>query len=208
MVGLELGTSATLDPGAIGVWPDDGHGARSWIQRQHRPVATSGHGVGQHHDAGCRQFPGQRTGLGSVHAALGCLGGHHAGGQVVQHSGASGHTQHVAGHGQHHVGGYVAGVHGVGQPDTEMLHRPGHLPVQARQRRLGSAVGAQPVRHHGAVEAPFAAQHVGQQPGVLAAVGAVEAVVGAHDHPHAGLGHCRLKRHEIQLAQRPLRHLG
>ena len=52
MVSLELGASATLDPGTIGIGSNDGHGSRRRIQRQHRSIAPGGHSVGQQHNAG------------------------------------------------------------------------------------------------------------------------------------------------------------
>jgi hypothetical protein len=70
--------------------------------------------------------------------------------------------------------------------------------------RLGGTRGA-PVRHDDAVEAPFVAQDLAQQRR-LGHRRAVDAVVGGHDRPGAGLADDRVERGEIELAQRPLVH--
>ncbi len=79
------------------------------------------------------------------------------------------------------------------------------MPAHHRRRRR---LRREPVRDHHAVEAPLAAQDVGEQARVLGAVRAGEAVVGGHHRPRAGLAHGGLERCEIDLAQRALVHLG
>ena len=61
-------------------------------------------------------------------------------------------------------------------------------------------IGA-PVGHDDALEAPFVAQHVGQQPMVLCGMHAVDAVVGAHDGPRLGLLDDVFESREVDLAQ-------
>ena len=68
------------------------------------------------------------------------------------------------------------------------------------RRECGGAVRAEPVGHHHAVEPPLAPQQVGQQPGVLAAVPAVDAVVGRHDGPDAGAADGGLEGRQVELA--------
>ena len=81
--------------------------------------------------------------------------------------------------------------------------RPRHDQAEPRVRgRLGRA-RREPVRHHDAVEPPLAHEEVALER-VLGHRGAVDAVVGRHDRPHAGLPHDRLERREVDLAQRAL----
>ena len=79
--------------------------------------------------------------------------------------------------------------------------RARHLEVESGEQRLGRAVRPEPVAHHHAVEAPLVAQHVGEQPPVLAAVRPVEPVVAAHHGACSRSPHGRLERDEVQLAQ-------
>ena len=60
---------------------------------------------------------------------------------------------------------------------------------------------AEPVGHDEPVEAPFAAQDPVDQVGLLAAVDAVDLVVGGHDGPDAGLPHGGFEGDEVDLAQ-------
>ena len=61
-------------------------------------------------------------------------------------------------------------------------------------------VGA-PVGHDDAIEAPFVAQHVGQQPVILGGVHAVDTVVGAHDGPRLGGLDDVFEGRQVDLAQ-------
>ena len=79
--------------------------------------------------------------------------------------------------------------------------RGGHLEGGACLHAGNVVVRATPVRHHGAVEAPLAAQDVTQQVAVLIGVSAVDQVVGAHDRLGVGLSHHNLEGREVVLAQ-------
>ena len=63
-----------------------------------------------------------------------------------------------------------------------------------------------PVGRDHALEAPFAAEHLGQQLIARRGVVAVDEVVGGHNSPRVGLAHTDLKASEIDLAKRPFRH--
>ncbi len=65
-------------------------------------------------------------------------------------------------------------------------------------------IRAVPVGDHEAIEAPLAAQHVGEEPLVLCAVHAVESVVGGHDAERTAFAYGQLERDERDLAQRAL----
>ena len=77
-----------------------------------------------------------------------------------------------------------------------------HLQIQAGGEGE-RAVDRAPVRRDEAREAPLAAQDSVLERGVLTRPSAVDAVVGAHGRCGAGL-HSRLKRREVDLAQRAL----
>ena len=80
--------------------------------------------------------------------------------------------------------------------------RAGHHQVERRARgRLGRA-GREPVGHHQPVEAELAVEYVPQQRALGHRL-AVDAVVGRHHRPDAGLADDRLERRQVQLAQRP-----
>ena len=61
-----------------------------------------------------------------------------------------------------------------------------HLQVQTGVERGHTVADRAPVGHDDALEAPFAAQHVGEQPTVLRGEHAVDLVVRAHDGPWLG----------------------
>ena len=65
-----------------------------------------------------------------------------------------------------------------------------------------------PVGHDQALVAPFVAQHLGEQPVVLARVHAVDLVVGAHHGPRPGLGDHPLEGAQVHLAQGALVDVG
>ena len=63
-------------------------------------------------------------------------------------------------------------------------------------------MGAAPVAHDQAVEPPFLPQQIGEKPGVLAAIRAVQFVVRAHHCPGAAFLDGQLERQQVQFAQR------
>ena len=103
-----------------------------------------------------------------------------------------------------HLLGEAAGVHR-GDQLTHRVHAGrGHLEGGARLHAGNVVVRAAPVRDHGAIEAPLAAQDVTQQVAVLVGIGAVDQVVGAHDRLGVGLAHHDLEGSEVVLAQSAL----
>ena len=82
----------------------------------------------------------------------------------------------------------------VGQRRAVGAPGAGHLEVEPRGDRLRGVGEGEPVGDHEALEAPLAAQHVGEQPAAVGAVLAVEAVVGGHDPEGAALLHRQLER--------------
>ncbi len=95
-----------------------------------------------------------------------------------------------------------------GQRRAEPGGRARHLEVEAGDRRLRRRVRAEPVRHDDAVELPLVPQDPPDEVGLLAAVDAVDLVVGRHHGPHARLPHGCLERREVDLAQGSLGDLG
>ena len=79
----------------------------------------------------------------------------------------------------------------------------GHLQVAARPDRLGVVIGAAPVGDHKAVKAPLLPKYIGEQPGVIVGVGAVNQVVGGHNGLGVALLHRNFKVGEVQLPQGP-----
>ncbi|KAJ6443523.1 cell wall protein [Purpureocillium lavendulum] len=79
--------------------------------------------------------------------------------------------------------------------------RAGHLEVEAGDDGGRGAVGAEPVAHDEAVPAPLLAQHGVEVLGVLAAHGAVDAVVGRHEGAGAGVADGELEGQGVDLAQ-------
>ena len=68
--------------------------------------------------------------------------------------------------------------------------------------RRHAVLRAEPVRDHDAVEAPLVAQDPVQQRCMRGAGRPVQAVVGGHQRPRAGLAHRRLEGRQVELAQR------
>ncbi len=97
--------------------------------------------------------------------------------------------------------GDLAGVDRGDELVAVHAHGSGHLEVEPRVGRLGRVVHAEPVGHDEAVEAPLAAQDVGEESLVLGAVLTAEPVVGAHDPPCTAFGHGPLERPEVDLAE-------
>ena len=110
-----------------------------------------------------------------------------------------------------------AGVH-IGFSQCAAAHSFGHavLHVGAAARHTQIAPGVHgghavaqraPVGHDHAVKAPVPAQHLGQQPGIIAGMYIVDTRIAAHDgFGMRGLDD-RFKRGQVQLAQGALVHL-
>ena len=80
------------------------------------------------------------------------------------------------------------------------VHAGLHQVVARGHLAVGLAL-AGPVGHHEPVEAPFAPEHVRQEPGVALGVLAVDFVVGGHDRPGRGLADRDLEAPQVQLPQ-------
>ena len=77
-----------------------------------------------------------------------------------------------------------------------------HLHVQSAAHRLGSAVGAAPVRHHKTGKLPFAFEQAVDEIVVVGAMFAAKFRVGAHHGPDVRLLDGGLERRQINFAQR------
>ena len=160
---------------------------RCW-QRQHATVVL------QQHRPSCRRPPDDRSCLRVVGGDLRRAG--------VGGARPVGEGEHTGDRAVEIVDGHVAALQGGAQVLAASSWRAGHLHIEPGEQRLGRAVRAEPVADDEAVEAPLVAQQLGQQPVVLAAERAVEAVVAGHDHAHVGPADGGLERDEVQLAQR------
>ena len=78
-----------------------------------------------------------------------------------------------------------------------------HLEVQPGLDAAHTIVGGTPVRNHGALETPLVPEYAVEQPVVLATVGSVQPVVGAHHHPRVGFPDGDLEAAQVDLPQRP-----
>ncbi len=78
----------------------------------------------------------------------------------------------------------------------------------ARRHPRRVVIGAAPVGHHEALEAPLIPEDLLEQMRILVSIHAVDPVVGGHDGLGATLLHRDLKPGEIDLPQRPLVHDG
>ena len=83
-----------------------------------------------------------------------------------------------------------------------------HFEVEARVEGGHAVVVGAPVAHDDALEAPFVAQHVGEQPVILGGMYAIDAVVCAHDGPRLGFLDDVFECREVDFAQRTLRDVG
>ena len=83
-----------------------------------------------------------------------------------------------------------------------------HFEVEARIEGGHAVVVGAPVAHDDALEAPFVAQHVGEQPVILGGMYAVDAVVCAHDGPRLGFLDNVFECREVDFAQRTLGDVG
>ena len=96
------------------------------------------------------------------------------------------------------------------------FHDPGIIDTAGRRHfqiqpggNAGNTVGNRaPVGHHITLKAPFLPKHIGQQPGILRGIDAVDPVVGAHHRPRLRLFHGCFKGGEIDFPQRPLIGVG
>ena len=94
--------------------------------------------------------------------------------------------------------GDLARLHGGLERVTEEL-AAGHLDVEAGVGGLGGAVRRAPVGDDEAREVPHVTQRGGQQRAVLARVGAVEPVIGAHHRADVGVLDGGLEGGEVDL---------
>ena len=180
-----------------GVRPDDGHAAtRPPVERQHAVVD-------QQHRALRRHLAGHRP-----PARVVLLRSSVADRPPAQQPDPPHQAQEVAHLPVHHrlVDRPVAD--GGGQRRAEPGGRARHLEVEAGERRRRRRVRAEPVRHDDAVEPPLVPQDPPDQVGLLAAVDAVDLVVGGHHGPHAGLPYGCFEGEEVDLAQGTLGDLG
>ena len=97
---------------------------------------------------------------------------------------------------------------GGGQGRAEPGRGARHLEVEAGPHGGDRRVGAEPVRHHQPVEAPFVPQHPIEEVELLAAVDAIDLVVRGHHRPNAGLAHGGFEGDEVDLPECPLGDLG
>ncbi len=72
-----------------------------------------------------------------------------------------------------------------------------HLQIQSGRDTGNAVVHRTPVGHHKPVESKLGAQHVGEQPLVVARIDALDTVVGAHDGPGLHLFEYSLKGGKI-----------
>ena len=180
-----LGAAAALELGLVGPPPDHRDPPGRRVQRQHAVV-------GQQHD---------RLGGGGA-GDVGCVGGRLQLATAAVHprrGGAVDQVENPLRGPLDRVGRDLALLDGGGQVVAERVRRPRHLQVEPGGEG-GRAVRAEPVGHHEPVEAPLAPQQVGEQAGVLAAVPAVDAVVGRHDRPDARPAHGSLEGRQVDLA--------
>ncbi len=155
--------------------------------------------VGEQHGAANRQLAGERPSVGIVLFALG-----HAVPAAVQHAGPLGEAKDPPRLLVEHRLVDVARLHRVGKVRTEPVAGPGHLDVEPGGGGADRAVRAEPVGYDDTVEAPFALEDLPEQPRMLTAERAVEAVIGAHHRPHARLRNRRFEWGEVDLAQRTI----
>ncbi len=129
-------------------------------------------------------------------------------GRVLERAGPRDQAKHPAG--RVVDGGRVdlARLDRLEQLGTAPGRRAGHLQVEAVVGGGGGALGAVPVGHDDAVEAPLALEDVAEEGAVLAGVDAVDPVVAGHHRPAPDLAHGGLEGRQVDLAQGALVHLG
>ncbi|GGU57276.1 hypothetical protein GCM10010211_22590 [Streptomyces albospinus] len=128
-------------------------------------------------------------------------GRRHGGRHPVQAARTGGEQQHPA----HRVVdlrlGDLAGADGRRERGAEDRAGPRHRHVQAAAQRAYGVPGRHPVGDVAAVEAPFAAQDLGDERAVFGHRQTIDLVVGGHDAPGAGGLDDVLEGGEIELAQ-------
>jgi hypothetical protein len=188
---LEAGRATAHDAGLLGVRPEHGE-AGPGGERQHGPLVAAQHG------GRGRRAPAQRPLVGVVDGLLRllavALGRPHALHQPEQVS----HL--VVDQGFVRVAGLDRRPQRLAVDGLGAGHRHGEPGPDGRD----GVVGAEPVRHDEAVEAPLVAQDAGEQTMVAGGVLAGHLVVGAHDPPGAGVSHRGFEGAQVQLAQHPI----
>ena len=192
-----------------GVGSDHGEAVQAGgVQRQQAALVL------QQHDGLARRFCGQGTMLGAVGDLHGRFG---AGERLLEQAQEELGGQHAAGGGIHRGFRDTSSAHFVDQ----IGEAAAQLDVHTGQQRLARGVGrvrchevkpvelvhAPAIRDHKAVEAPFVAQDLLEQPGIDVAGDAVDLVVRGHDRADAGLDR-GLEGHEELLADDALGVVG
>ena len=77
----------------------------------------------------------------------------------------------------------------------------GHLQFQAGFDRLHAFIHGTPIRHDQPLVAPFFLEDFGHQVGVIAGIGAVDAVIGAHHRPGLRFPDRNLKAGQVNFTQ-------
>ena len=124
--------------------------------------------------------------------------------RLAQCGGRGRHVEHLLGAGAHRRLVKLprpGGRHDLARP---VQAGAGHLQRASRPGRVDRAVRAAPVGHDHPVEAPFGAQDLGEQVRVLVGVGAVDAVVGAHERARRRLAHHDFEGRQVDLPHGPL----
>ena len=124
--------------------------------------------------------------------------------RLAQCGGRGRHVEHLLGAGAHrHLVQLPrpGGGHDLARP---VQAGAGHLQRASRPCSVDSAVRAAPVGHDHAVETPFGAQDLSEQVRVLVGVGAVDAVVGAHERARRRLAHHDFEGRQVDLPHGPL----
>ena len=145
-----LGAAAALELGLVGPPADHRDPRRGRRVERQDPV------VGEEHDALGGGVACDASGLGRIGDGLPGTG------RPARRRGPLDQLEHPSGGPGDVLVGDVAGLDRRGQVGAEDLGRARHLEVEPGAERVG-AVGAEPVRHHHAVEPPLAPQQVGQQ---------------------------------------------
>ena len=190
--GGDVGGAAALVARGAGEFADNGdllgRGGRigDWtgVQRQNRIIVL------EHHNGFNSGLMGDF--IVGVHIETVIVDAHCSAGLVYQVNHALSHTIELG-------GGDSAVADGVDNLVVGVARR--HFQIQACIQGGPTVMIGAPVGHDDALEAPFVAQHVGQQPMVLCGMHAVDAVVGAHDGPRLGLLDDVFEGREVDLAQ-------
>ncbi len=196
--GLDDGRTAAERVDAVGIRADDEQALRpALVQRQH-----TGRVLEQHNRFARHVERGLRVSERRVRAGLAL------GACFAEHVERIHHGKHMLNLAVHVRFAHAAVTHRLEQRAREVIvvevRRDAHVHVKADLRaRLGVLDGA-PVGDDKPVEAPLVAQDAVEQLFRLAALRAVDEVVGAHDRQRAALLHGRAERRQVDLAQRAL----